>query len=423
MQFTKQTEKTIKGLLPLFDTCAVYKETDENGIESRKDFNKIARLFFNDMTRAVKYVKTLDIKGTIRDYYIDAEAGSREAGSSHKFLPMDVSRYIEEHSKNILSYTCIVNKIKITIQFILFHDILLFMKESKQKLEEYDVYAKNMFTWLYMCSIYSKNTCVKELVVNVFLTPITRKLPDPVSNVQILGPEHINGAYTYCCKPSGEIYVFRKEDWFKVFIHETFHAFGLDFCGTSSTDIKNITRNIFNIKSDFNIDEAYSETWAVIYHSVFTSYNLLKRKTLDEFIMNLDACLQTERLYKLYQCNKILDFMGLTYPDLYEDGKKQATLKMYREDTNVFSYCVLTCVFLNDYISFLKWCVTNNTEMVRFTMTDENLAEFGGFIKKQYKSKTLLDCLKRSNELLIMNKEKKNDFMLYRTNMCVFEIR
>jgi hypothetical protein len=423
MEFSIQTEKTIKELFPLFETCAVYKEMDENGYETRKDFNKMAGIFFNDMVRAERYAKTLEIKGTISDFSLDTSQ-SLIHGHGNKFLPIDVSRYIEKRSKCILTYRCIVNKIKITIHFILFHDIMLFMEESRKSLEEYDLYAKNMLTWLYLCSIYSysKNTCVNELVVNVFLTPLTRKLP--VSNEQILGPAHINGAYTYCCKPSGKIYIFRKEDWFKVFIHETFHAFGLDFCSTSSTDLKNTTRSIFNINSEFNIDEAYSETWAVIYHSVFISYLSMKRKNLSEFTMNLDACLQTERLYKLFQCNKILDFMGLKYEDLYDGAKKPLSLKLYREETNVFSYCVLTCVFLNDYISFLKWCFTNNTktEMVSFAIRLKTLNEFGGFIKKQYKSKTLLDCLKYADELLIANKVKKNDFMLYRTNMAVFEM-
>ena len=111
--------------------------------------------------------------------------------------------------------------------------------------------------------------------------------------------------------------------------------------------------------------------------------------------------------------------MGLKYEDLYDDERKPLSHKLYREDTNVFSYCVLTCVFLNDYISFLNWCVANNTQMVRF---DKNLIEFGGFIKKQYKSKTLLDCLKHADDLLSANKVKKNGFMLYRTNMTVFEM-
>lgn len=412
MKLTKQTKKTIRALLPLFDTCSAYKENES---EYKKEFKKIASIFFNDIVIADKYVKTLDVKGTIRDYSVDNKP------TMNKFLPTDISRYIENHSKNILSYTCTVNKIKITINFILFHDVLLFMEESTKKLEEYDDYVKNIFMWIYMCSIYSKNACVKELDVNIFLTPITRKLP--VSNVKTLGPEHINGAYTYCCRPIGEIYIFRQEDWFKVFIHETFHAFGLDFCGAHSTDdLKNITRSTFNIKSEFNIAESYSETWAIIYHSVFISYLSMNMKNISEFRMNLDVCLQTERLYKLYQCNKILDFMGLTYEDLYDDSKKHLTIKLYRENTHVFSYCILTCIFLNDYISFVKWCAANNPEMVRFSIEGENLVEFGNFINEQYKAKSLLHCLKRANELLIANKEKKNDFMLYRTNMSVFEM-
>ena len=280
-----------------------------------------------------------------------------------------------------------------------------------------------MFMWLYICSKYSKNTCVKELEVNVFLTPIKRRLP--LSNVKILGPENINGAYTHCCKKNGEIYIFRKEDWFKVFIHETFHSFGLDFCSVSSAKIKGVVSNIFNIKSDFKIEEAYSETWAIIYHSVFISYISMKQKNLNTFLVNMDVCLQTERLYKLFQCNKILDFMGLKYEDLYDDTKKNVSLTLYKENTNVFSYCIMACIFLNDYLSFLKWCINNNAaadNMIRFSISNENFIQFGNFIKNQYNSKNLLECLKHANDLLIENKKQKNEFMVYRTNMCVFEI-
>jgi hypothetical protein len=413
MQLSNQTEKTLKELLPLFDTCSVYKEKTQSGQENRKELNKISTLFFNDISKADKYIENIEIKGIIREY-------QPLLHYDNMTVPSDVRAYIEENSKNILSYTSIINGVKITINFIIFHDILLFMDDSKIKIEKYNVYAKNMFMWLYICSKYSKNMCVKELDVNVFLTPITRRLP--LSNVKILGTEHINGAYTYCCKKEGEIYIFRKEDWFKVFIHETFHSFGLDFCSASSTHIKSIVANIFNIKSDFNIYEAYSETWAIIYNSAFISYMSMKHKNLNTFLMNFDVCLQTERLYKLFQCNKILDFMGLRYEDLYDDTKKNISLTLYRENTNVFSYCILACIFLNDYLSFLKWCVNKNSHMLRFTITDDNFNQFGKLIKTQYNSKTLLDGLKRSNNLLIDNKKQKNEFMLYRTNMNVFDM-
>ena len=420
MQLSKQTEKTMKALLPLFDTCSVYKEKSRDGQESRKELNRIETLFFNDISKADEYVKSLDIKGIIREFlFNDNEKLLHE---NNRFMTMDISNYIQENTKNRLSYTCIINGIKITIHFFLFHDILLFMDDSKVKLEKYDFYAKNMFMWIYICLKYSgKNSCVKTLVINVFQTPITRHLP--LSNVKILGPENINGAYAYCCKKDGEIYVFRREDWFKTFIHETFHAFGLDFCSSSSTKLKGTISSIFNIKSDFNIDEAYSETWALIYHSAFISYISMKQKNLKTFLMNMDVCLQTERLYKLFQCNKILDFMGLKYDDLYDDTKKNVSLTLYRENTNVFSYCVLTCIFLNDYLSFLKWCFDKNDDMIRFSITDENFNRFGDFIKTQYTSKNLLDCLNHSNELLIkLKQQNNNEMMLYRTNMCVFEL-
>ena len=191
---------------------------------------------------------------------------------------------------------------------------------------------------------------------------------------------------------------------------------------SSSNQLKSTVAGIFNIKSDFNIDEAYSETWAIIYHSVFISYISMKQKNLRTFLMNMDVCLQTERLYKLFQCNKILDFMGLKYEELYDDVNKKSSLALYRENTNVFSYCILACIFLNDYLSFLKWCINNNTDILHFSATDNNFKQFGVFIKSQYKSKTFLDGLKHANGLLIKNKEQKDEFMLYRTNMCVFQM-
>ena len=435
MRISKQTEKTMNALLPLFDTSSIYKEKNQIGQANRKELNKITTLFFNDISKADEYIKTLDIKGTIRDFSTDNQKLLNEI--NNRFVCRNVLAYIEENSKHILSYTCFIRGIKTTINFIIFHDILLFMEESKLKLEKYDVYAKNMFTWLYICSKYSKNMCVKEMEVNVFLTPITRKLPllnggtgkgrgGVALGGKIIGPENINGAYTYCCKEKGEIYIFRKEDWFKVFIHETFHSYGLDFCSSSSSSssnqLKSTVAGIFNIKSDFNIDEAYSETWAIIYHSVFISYISMKQKNLRTFLMNMDVCLQTERLYKLFQCNKILDFMGLKYEELYDDVNKKSSLALYRENTNVFSYCILACIFLNDYLSFLKWCINNNTDILHFSATDNNFKQFGVFIKSQYKSKTFLDGLKHANGLLIKNKEQKDEFMLYRTNMCVFQM-
>ena len=40
---------------------------------------------------------------------------------------------------------------------------------------------------------------------------------------------HVNSGYTYTCKENNEIVIYREEEWLKVLIHESFHAYGLDF--------------------------------------------------------------------------------------------------------------------------------------------------------------------------------------------------
>ena len=39
----------------------------------------------------------------------------------------------------------------------------------------------------------------------------------------ILNTSHVNSAYTYACRED-TMTIFRQEEWFKVFIHETFHC-------------------------------------------------------------------------------------------------------------------------------------------------------------------------------------------------------
>ena len=50
---------------------------------------------------------------------------------------------------------------------------------------------------------------------------------------------------------------------------------------------------------------------------------------------------------------------------------------LYREDTNVFSYYILTAILLNDYYGFMRWCEKNNIGFIRFNSTEKNLRDFG----------------------------------------------
>ena len=74
---------------------------------------------------------------------------------------------------------------------------------------------------------YASSECVSKINIVIYLTPFKKVLPD--NSIAILDVENANSAVTLACHNPGEIIIYRKEEWFKVFIHETFHSFGLDF--------------------------------------------------------------------------------------------------------------------------------------------------------------------------------------------------
>ena len=85
---------------------------------------------------------------------------------------------------------------------------------------------------------------------------------------------------------------------------------------------------------------------------------------------------------------KTLDFMGLTYKDLYSKTKTSSILRenLYKEKTNVLSYYVIKTILINNYQGFLSWCKNNNFSLLHFKKTLSNQKEFCNFIAQNYKT-------------------------------------
>ena len=65
-------------------------------------------------------------------------------------------------------------------------------------------------------------------------------------------------------------------------------------------------KKIFDVKSDFEISESYSEFWATVLNSCFISYNLLDdTDDIDTFLLFTDFCIQLERIFSLFQMIKL----------------------------------------------------------------------------------------------------------------------
>jgi len=185
----------------------------------------------------------------------------------------------------------------------------------------------------------------------LYLVDLPKQLP---SKGKVLTADHINTGFSYPCK---SMVVFRKQEWFKVLLHEMFHYMGLDQCVARRVDLS----ELFTVPVVVELREAYSEVWA----------RLLQCKLLGEEA----ARLKLERAYSVRNMVRVLRHNGLVYSDLW--GEKGKT---YREQTNVFAYVVLAAILLHDFNAFIRACPD-------YTTTVEALL---GLVRKHYRSAAFL---------------------------------
>jgi hypothetical protein len=204
----------------------------------------------------------------------------------------------------------------------------------------------------------------------------------PNMNTRILDVTHVNSAVTRTCAFENNILIFRKEEWFKVLIHETFHSFSLDFSAHPDLSVLNTNlKSIFNINSKFNAFESYAEFWAELMNVLFISFIFNKKKeNFTEYWKNVSVLLFYEIQFSLMQCVKALNYMNLNYTDLFTRKGKQ----LYKEKTSVFSYHILKTILLFNVNDFLLWCKQSNPTILQFNKTKSAIPGFFKFIKKQH---------------------------------------
>jgi hypothetical protein len=229
------------------------------------------------------------------------------------------------------------------------------------------------------------------------------------------------------CPLNSEIVVFRKEEWFKVLIHETFHNFGLDFSSMNVSLYNNKILQIFPVNSDVNLFESYTEFWGRIINASFCSFiNMKNKNDIDEFYINTEFFINLEKNFACFQMIKILNFMGLSYDDLYKKTVASENLRKarYKENTNILSYYILTTILLINYQDFLSWCDTNNISLINFKKTTKNVDNMCVFIEKKYKTKSMLDGIKCIEKIYnsIKNKNKNKIYLLDNLRMTICEL-
>jgi hypothetical protein len=196
----------------------------------------------------------------------------------------------------------------------------------------------------------------------------------------------------------------------------------------NNTDCHRIIRSFFPVKSDVNLFEAYTEFWAEILNTLFVSFfSLENKKNSEEFLATVFSLIYLEQCFSYFQMVKVLKFMGLKYENLYSPDTQSQLMRenLYRENTNVFAYYIVTTILLSHYQEFLGWCDRENISLFSFKKTVENQRNFCGFIERYYKSSGFLskiDCVEASMEKMKHYRGREKAFLMNTLRMSVCEL-
>jgi len=273
----------------------------------------------------------------------------------------------------------------------------------------FETCIRRAVVWLDVALRFSGETCANELNCYFFFTDDTKHLPASTTSFakkQMPGgmgtpitQKNANTAFTWACMPSSKIILFRFEEWFKVFIHESFHCFGLDFAKMEQTQeqTKQLSTLFPVCKNgmDFRIYETYCETWAETINALFIAYcenhnhnnkpnrttrrHTIHRHTLEisKIMKGVEALLRNERSFSIYQMVKVMRHHHLTYADLQclDTLEKQNT---YSEETQVFSYYIVKPIFMYYLNEYIEWCYKHNERenTLYFVKTEENVEKY-----------------------------------------------
>lgn len=390
-----------------------------NYVKQSNKTNAILRELYNEIQEANNYVKKqIKYKHTIKKI-LSATQITKPQNFNAKSFPEIVRNHIDELMMSEICYSFSLYDRNVKIYFVVEND------DIELEIEQYNKYVENIAIWLYILNMYASKECAKTINIYFYFTSLEKNLPN--SNIHILNEINVNTAFTTTCPSDSEIVVFRKEEWFKVFIHETFHNFGLDFSMMNNDIINQSIMNIYKVNSDINAYEAYTEFWAEIINVLFCSYHAtIDKNSINEFLSNTEFYINFERTYSTFQLVKTLDFMGLQYKDLYSNTKQSSILRenLYKENTNVLSYYIIKTVLINNYQGFLSWCKTNNLSLLNFKKTIGNQKQFCKFIEKNYKIQSLLNGIHESHIFLSNIKKRKgnNKFILSNMRMSICEL-
>lgn len=269
---------------------------------------------------------------------------------SSKYVDKNIINFIVSNVYNckIVTYENIINGKKYILEFVIYNDEI--------SIKKLDTIVEKMLLVLQVLLTISNNETRNGQHVTFFLTPFL-KGTDTTNN--ILGANNVNSGFTYPYLINGITFIYRKEEFFKVFIHESIHYYGIDkslhlHFNSETNYISNYNKfiNLFNISNkdykNIGINESLTEFWTFIIFICVVSYQ--KSIKLAKFIYDFERYYNIESIHIIFQVVKILAYNNLTYIQLLSNSEKNK----YKENSHIFSYYIVKAMLVYNHEDLFK---------------------------------------------------------------------
>jgi hypothetical protein len=267
---------------------------------------------------------------------------------SSKYIDSELINFILTNTNcKIVTYKNTIKGKTYVFDFIIYNDEII--------IKNLDLIVEKMLLVLQLIIAISNNDLRNGQHVTFFLTPFQKKLNSNIdTTTNILGAKNVNSGFTYPYLKNGITFIYRKEEFFKVFIHESIHYYGIDKAlhKDFSNDAKyNKFINSFNIRpqdiAKIGINEALTEYWTFIIYIIAQSYK--KSIALANFIYEFENSYKLELLHIIFQVVKILHYNKLTYSEFLTKSSNQ-----YKETSHIFSYYIVKTLLVYNHSDLLK---------------------------------------------------------------------
>jgi hypothetical protein len=344
-------------------------------VDMQRSFTECNAVNLKPIVKPIDSWMRLPLPADMRKQLLSSNGNSQ----SMEYFPDEIQRHILNEPGVAITYNFSVGNRKMVLHFVEFNT----HTQRSNHNPGFDAHARRVCALMHLVSLHaSRSACSSTLNIYIYMTEFKKRFP--TKKGEAIDTEHANTGMSYHCSRNNDIVVYRKEEWFKVLIHESFHAFGLSFIEADMPKgvdraMQAMLQKTYSISHPVRIYETYCEIWARILNVMFDCFvddhanpvygtsngTSNGTSTSTAFLVFMECVMEgldANARFAQRQCEKLLRYADISHETLTQPSEINRALvdEKYRENTNVFAYYVLTHILLHSPNEFMVWCHRNN---------------------------------------------------------------